>query len=398
MTTTIAKNIFEPSTSSDPVQKAMDALFAVQQFQQDWKDYGTDRVHRYFDNVDGNWIEEFNAKPLNDEPETPVITLVNIYKQLKNLGIPRSLVKGIGFPEWWYKDLEQDCQAVCKLLEFIGKRFLLNIDFDTDQESMFAHQEIAGLRFKLQKNRANTTLFTRVATSVADDIALLAPSAYRSIPDNALLIRKWILQKSSRVDLDGLLTFCWVHGIPVSNFNILKPKRIVGMLKFDGMVAMRQNRPVIIIGSLRKSEAWQSFILAHELGHIANGHLKSGVLVDDKINGGEIDSEEIEADNFATQLLFGEAILCWDRKLTFKKLYAEAMRLSRIYRVNSGFVVLNYAWRTKDWANAMAVLKKLEPESDAPAKTYDYLNQYRQLQNLDTDSRNYLHRMNVLAA
>ena len=45
---------------TDPVQKAMDALAAVRQFQQDWKDYGTDRVHLYFDNVNGNWIEEFN--------------------------------------------------------------------------------------------------------------------------------------------------------------------------------------------------------------------------------------------------------------------------------------------------------------------------------------------------
>jgi hypothetical protein len=41
----------------------MDALSAARQFQQDWKDFGTDRVHRYFDNVDGNWIEEFNKDP-----------------------------------------------------------------------------------------------------------------------------------------------------------------------------------------------------------------------------------------------------------------------------------------------------------------------------------------------
>ena len=58
---TTVKNIFEPRTSSDPVQRAMDAFFAVRQFQQDWKDLGTDRVHRYFDNVDSSWIEEFNS-------------------------------------------------------------------------------------------------------------------------------------------------------------------------------------------------------------------------------------------------------------------------------------------------------------------------------------------------
>ena len=61
---TTVKNIFEPSTSNDPVQRAMDALSAVRQFQQDWQDFGADRVHRYFDNVDGNWIEEFNKDPV----------------------------------------------------------------------------------------------------------------------------------------------------------------------------------------------------------------------------------------------------------------------------------------------------------------------------------------------
>lgn len=62
---TTAKNIFEPSTSTDLVQRAMDAFSAVRQFQQDWKDFGSDRVHLYFDNVDGNWIEEFNKDPAN---------------------------------------------------------------------------------------------------------------------------------------------------------------------------------------------------------------------------------------------------------------------------------------------------------------------------------------------
>ncbi|MEI6426868.1 MAG: ImmA/IrrE family metallo-endopeptidase [Pseudanabaena sp. ELA607] len=385
---TTIKNIFEPSTSSDPVQRAMDALSAVRQFQQDWKDFGTDRVHRYFDNVDGNWIEEFNKDPVE-------ISISSISKQLKSLGIPPSLIETIGFPDWWHQGLAYNKQEIDRLLDFIAKRFLLSVDFSGNQEPTFAFQEIAGLKFKLKKNNTDPTLFTRVATGIADDIASLISSAYIPISNDPLYIRNWILQRSLRVDLDGLLAFCWEHGIAVGHFNI--ERSIKGMSKFDGMVAVCDNRPTIIISSSRKSEAWLSFILAHELGHIASGHLQNGVLVDDEFGGGEIDCEETEADNFATQLLFGESSLCWDRELSFNELDTVALDLSHAYRVNSGFIVLNYAWHTKDWVTSMAVLKKLEPESNAPAKIHQYLNQYQHLQNLDTDSRNYLCRMKVLA-
>lgn len=390
---TTVKNIFEPSTSSDPVQRAMDSLSAVRQFQQDWKDFGTDRVHRYFDNVDGNWIEEFNKNPVE-------ISISSISKQLKSLGIPLSLIDTIGFPDWWHQGLAYNKQEIDRLLDFIAKRFLLSVDFSGNQEPTFDFQEIAGLRFKLKKNNKDSTLFTRVATGIADDIASLVSNAYIPISNNPLYVRDWILKRSSRINLDSLLTFCWEHGIAVGHFNI--ERKIKGMSKFDGMVAMRDNRPTIIIGSSRKSEAWLSFILAHELGHIASGHLHNGVLVDDEFGGGEIDYEETEADNFVTQLLFGKPSLGWDKKLSFKELYKIALNLSKQYRIDSGFIVLNYAWHTKDWGISMAVLKKLEPESNAPVKIYqclnEYLNQYQHLQNLDTDSRNYLCHMNVLAA
>ena len=386
---TIIKNIFEPSTSSDPVQRAMDAFSAVRQFQQDWKDFGTDRVHRYFDNVDSNWIEEFNKDPVK-------ITISSISKQLRSLGIPRSLIETIGFPDWWHQGLAYNKQEIDRLLNFIAKRFLLSVDFSGNQEPTFAFQEIAGLKFKLKKNNSDPTLFTRVATGVADDIASLISNPYIPISNDPLYIRNWILQRSLRVDLDGLLAFCWEHGIAVGHFNI--EKTIKGMSKFDGMVAIRGDRPIILISSARKSEAWVSFILAHELGHIASGHLQNGVLVDDEFGGGEIDSEEVEADSFATRLLFGETLPDWDEQLSFKQLEVVALHLSRVCRVNSGFIVLNYAWHTKDWGKSMAVLKKLEPESNAPAKIYQYLNQYQHLQNLDTDSRNYLCQMKVLAA
>jgi Zn-dependent peptidase ImmA (M78 family) len=275
---------------------------------------------------------------------------------------------------------------------------MLNIDF-VSEKSLFTFKEMPNLRYKLQKNINETSLFIRIATSIASHISRLVLKNYISVSNNPQLVRDWILKKRPCIDLDGLLYFCWEHGIPVVHPSIYVQKKIKGMSSFGGMLAMYQNNPIIVIGSVtQKSETLLSFCLAHELGRIACGHLQNGILVDELFSDELSDAERTEADAFATSLLFGKVTLLWHEKLNSKKLYSEAIRLSRIYKVSSSFVTLNYAWHTKDWQGAMAVLKKLEPEANAPEKINDFFNQYLQPQNIDEDSRDFLRRMNVLAS
>ncbi|MEA5417938.1 hypothetical protein VB712_01800 [Spirulina sp. CCNP1310] len=54
-------NIFSFSEISDPVERARAALRAMRQYQQDWEEYGVDRVHQYFDDVEGDWLENFES-------------------------------------------------------------------------------------------------------------------------------------------------------------------------------------------------------------------------------------------------------------------------------------------------------------------------------------------------
>jgi hypothetical protein len=51
-------------------QKLADAalsLKAMRKYQRDRRAYGANRVHQYFDNVDGDWLERFD----NDESNEP---------------------------------------------------------------------------------------------------------------------------------------------------------------------------------------------------------------------------------------------------------------------------------------------------------------------------------------
>jgi len=398
---TTINNIFKPSTSNDSIQKAKDALLAVRQYQQDWQDYGVDRVNHHFDDVEGKWLEDFCAESLTFEDVSPLIDINFIFKSLEIMGLPNSFVEEFIFPNWWKSALENDNSSIHNLQNLIisvSDRLMLNIDF-VSEKSLFTFKEIPNLRYELQKNINETSIFIRIATSIARHISRLVLKNYIPVSSNPQLIRDWILKRRPYVDLDGLICFCWEHGIPVVHPSIYVQKKIKGISSFGGMVAIFQNNPVIVIGSSnQKSETLLSFGLAYQLGRIACGHLQDGILVDELFGGELTDAERTEADAFATGLLFGNVTLLWREKLSSKKLYLEAIRLSRIYKVSSSFVTLNYAWHTKDWQGAMAVLKKLEPEANAPEKINAFLNQYLQPNNIDEDSRDFLRRMNVLAS
>jgi hypothetical protein len=62
-------NIFSFGESSDPKEKARAALCAVRQYQQGWQEHGVDRVHKYFDDVEGDWPETFDEIIISDSSD-----------------------------------------------------------------------------------------------------------------------------------------------------------------------------------------------------------------------------------------------------------------------------------------------------------------------------------------
>ena len=60
---------------------------------------------------------------------------------------------------------------------------------------------------------------------------------------------------------------CWAHGVPVMYW------RNLGTASENGWHGGSTNgRPVIILSKASQLWAWQLFILAHEVGHVALGH------------------------------------------------------------------------------------------------------------------------------
>ena len=49
----------EYKKNQDPVESAKKAFAAIAQYQRDWQKHGIERVYLHFDDVEGDWLEEW---------------------------------------------------------------------------------------------------------------------------------------------------------------------------------------------------------------------------------------------------------------------------------------------------------------------------------------------------
>lgn len=167
------------------------------------------------------------------------------------------------------------------------------------------------------------------------------------------------------VSLEDMVTWCWKHGIPVIHVNNF-PRECT---KPDGMaVRTSSGRPVVVLCKNSPRPAWQIFILAHELGHIALGHVpEGGVVVDSKLETETEESDEVDANRFAVTVLTGRPDfgLLSRGKMYPNLLAQQARQFANSYRVSPGVVALNWGFQTKDWGTANGAVKLLEEREDA---------------------------------
>ena len=197
------------------------------------------------------------------------------------------------------------------------------------------------------------------------------------------------------VSFEALLDYCWAHGIAVlhvSNF----PKNIKRM---HGLSARVGGRPVIVLSWAKRHPAWLLFVLAHELGHLALGHVPDeSTLVDEAVDQASQDDEEKQANAFALEALNGSAstrFAAADRWPRASGLAAEASRIAKEKQIDPGHVVLNYAntMGKNFFAVANAALALLDGLDDASELVRRRLAKHLDWERLPADSSEFVMRM-----
>ncbi|WP_312935247.1 ImmA/IrrE family metallo-endopeptidase [Pseudomonas sp.] len=292
----------------------------------------------------------------------------SIYSALHSHGLSRRNLAGL-MPEWWSAEVEASPGAAQRAKIYLARALSLQIRAFSENPPRVAFDLPDQKRFKLSAKTSEDDVAVAVALAKsASRIALNAmDSGYSQLPASAAEIRARILTGGALwVGLEQILDLCWATGIPV--LHLASP--LLGRKKMDGIAMSIKGRPSIVLSNVRK-QGFLLFHLAHELGHIALGHLsENGAIVDDEIKNDECEEgrnfQEIEADRFAIELLTGNA----DTRLTLPRLIQArpladtAVQFGKERQIDPTHAVLNVAhYAPKLFPLCVSAVKVISGES-----------------------------------
>lgn len=291
----------------------------------------------------------------------------DLYRRLDQVGFPKAYVRTRILPDWWEDGLAQE-PGNRRLAEMAIAR-TLSIPLAT----LVAPDEPIRLdgdkqvRFLRRQGVEEPKLLPAIA--IARRVAELAVSAAVDLPSFRLEgvdpaeLRERLLAHSQYVTLSSLATAAWDFGVPVVHVSSL-PK---GAKRVDGMAFLVADRPCIALASSRKPPALLLWHLAHELGHVALGHLHGGATLDVSIDFDSNDTAERAANEFAKPLVYGEtAGFRAGRHLKAERLAAEARQLGPQLRVQPASIVTSYGFHMKAWGTMQNALEALGAADGGP--------------------------------
>jgi len=332
---------------------------------------------------------------------TEKLSMSSLYDKLSQLGFNQDYIENNALPSWWSDELNDKPTAVLEGAGYISENFNLELKSLLREESIRFNPPP---KTKFKGQHSSDTDYFNAARALASRVAeLIACSTvdidFIPLPTDVKEIRAEILVNSPKINLDSLLQYCWDKGIVVGYFNNFPEK----IKKFAGFVQRQASSPVIILSSSRKESGILTFDLAHELGHLALGHLEEGILIDEKIlsdNESRLessnDAEENEANKFAADLLLGNCVEDLANKTMNSVQHLVNWANKKVKEnptVGLDSVILNYAWHSGDWGRSHSALKQLSLDISNDQQTINsYLADRLNWDNFNDETYEYLEK------
>lgn len=322
-----------------------------------------------------------------------------IYRRLRAVGFDTRYVRNTALPSWWDDDVAESPSGYQEGLVWLSRHLGVTLQSLQDETCPLQLRDFGRCNFKKSQGVSEEDLAVArtICTRAAQIAAASVQSAWRGqIAPNGSEIREQILNAGAVcVDLRALLDWCWGNGIPVlhvSNF----PR---SAKKMDGMAALIDGRPVIVICRNSKHQAWLLFILAHELGHLVRLHVsENGVLIDEQVVKDSVDDQEREANSTALEILTGDSDCRFGspgRWPNARELAEMAVRYGKANHIDPGHIILNYSdFKGPEFFRlGNAALRLLPPDVDAAKIINDKMAENLDWSGIPEDSSEFLMRV-----
>jgi hypothetical protein len=322
-------------------------------------------------------------------------------KEFVAVGLKKDAFKVL--PDWWEEAVAHP-SGVFEVRGFAAKHFGLEIGPDGRlRQRLMPH---ACFKTRGGTDVSEVASARAMATAVAKVVASVTTTPWGGALPSASRLRATALANGNTpwVGLDDLLAACWSNGVPV----VYMPSLPVTKSKMDGMVTFCGGRPVILITKKTSAPAWMLFVLAHEIGHIALGHLdkcEGGAIVDEKVSEEDCDSDDQEkaANAYALEVLTGggKGTIRLTRLMNAASLANAALGFGRTNGIDPGHLILNAVKNTpingkEPWPLGNAALKHIGQDTPAADMCCDALRKHVNVDGLSDDSFEFLERIGLL--
>lgn len=306
-------------------------------------------------------------------------------------------------PEWWEEAVAHP-SGVFEVRGFVAKHFGLEIGPDGRlRQRLMPH---ACFKTRTGTDISEVASARSMATAVARVVASVTTTPWSGFLPSAPELRAAAVAHGDTpwAGLDDLLEICWSNGVPV----VYMPSLPVAKSKMDGMVTFCGGRPVILVTKRASAPAWMLFVLAHEMGHIAERHLdqcEGGAIVDEKVSeeDGDADEQERAANAYALQVLTGgeKGNIRLSRLMDAASLADAALRFGRANGIDPGHVILNAVKNSpvngkEPWSLGNAALKHIGVDISTADMCRQILRRNIDASALSDDSFEFLERIGLL--
>lgn len=301
--------------------------------------------------------------------------------RLLDIGLSQEMVD-LSLPEWWVAEDYESPSARAMASMLLARR--LNLDpttlLDDEVPVGFLHTGVSKFKHMRLADGARRDALVGFATGVGRILLSMAEDApIHVVPANPLKLRKALISGRPFVSFGDVITACWSLGVPVLHLRVF-PAQTKGV---TAIAVKLGDQHAILVARESGFDAQYMFHVAHELGHIALGHLgEGGAIVDadpnDPANKREElvdDEEERSADAYAQALLTGspsfevfgpEEMRGRQRLGTARELAIRAQQLSGELAVDPGHLVMVFGHSTGDWELAFAAARQLPQQPHKP--------------------------------
>ncbi len=336
-----------------------------------------------------------HVMPVTHEISSPararVSPMESLYRRVAEAGFKREFVRRFVLPSWWDDTLAQTETGFAHGALLVSRYLGVEVESLLDSDGAVTLGQMGKVCFKASAVAEVLRPATSVALSAARLLSRAVTTPVTEIPSTAAKLREILLARGSVVTLDSVVAWCWDAGIPVLHLQNLpgaKPQALC--LRYKG-------RPYVFLFDGHNLSAWQVFHLLHELGHVCSGHLneENSLCVDEKIERGDTQAEESQANAFAVEALLGNAEIQFDvpDRFTAEQLAQAARSHGAAHRLDAGAIVLNAFHYDKDKkrvARNMKAASLLEPTPPALARIGAQANRRLEWDNLSEDDAAYL--------